>query len=121
MAHHHENGPVQLGAIAQRQNIPVKYLEQIIIPLKRAKYVESIRGAKGGYRLAKAPELITVGEVVSLLEKGLKLTNCVEDSKACDRSETCSTRILWKEATEAMMERLNSITLSDLMRRELGE
>ena len=69
MARHYQQGPIQLGAIARRQNISVKYLEQIIIPLKKSNYVTSVRGAKGGHLLAKAPEEITVGEIVSLLEK----------------------------------------------------
>ena len=70
MAKHYNQGPVQLGDIAKRQNISMKYLEQIIIPLKRAHYVESVQGPKGGHLLAKPPEQITVAEIVTLLEEG---------------------------------------------------
>jgi Rrf2 family protein len=116
MAQHYEEGPIQLGTIAKRQDIPVKYLEQIIIPLKKANYVKSSRGYKGGHMLAKPPGEITVGEIVVLMEGGLKLTVCTEDPASCGRSGTCLTRLLWKEATEAMYEKLKSITLSDLLK-----
>jgi len=116
MAKHYQQGPIQLGAIARRQNISVKYLEQIIIPLKKSKYVTSVRGAKGGHLLAKPPEDITVGEIVSLLERDAGLTECSENPEVCDRSHTCVTRILWKETSAAMYERLNAITLAELLR-----
>jgi Rrf2 family transcriptional regulator, iron-sulfur cluster assembly transcription factor len=117
MAQHYEQGSVQLGVIARRQNIPVKYLEQILIPLKKANYVRSVRGKKGGHMLAKSPEEITVGEIVSLLERGLKLTDCTDNPEVCDRATTCPTRLLWKEATEAMYERLRATTFADLLKR----
>lgn len=116
MARHYQQGPIQLGAIARRQNISVKYLEQIIIPLKRSNYVTSVRGAKGGHLLAKAPEEITVGEIVALLEKDTDLTECSQHPEVCERSQTCITRLLWKEACEAMYERLDAITLADLLK-----
>lgn len=116
MAQHYQEGPIQIGLIAKRQNIPVKYLEQIIIPLKKSNYVKSFRGFRGGHMLAKPPEEITVGEIVTILEKGLRLTSCVYNPDSCERSRTCLTRFLWKEATEAIHERLNAITFSDLMR-----
>lgn len=114
MAQRYEQGPVQLGAIAKRQDIPVKYLEQIIIPLKKAEYVKSVRGYKGGHMLAKAPGDISVGEIVELLEGGLRLTRCTGDADICRRSDSCPTRSIWKEATDAMFEKLNSITFADL-------
>ena len=120
MALHNESGPVRLGVIAERQGIPVKYLEQIIIPLKKAKYVSSVRGPKGGHLLAKSPEEITVGEIVNLLEGGLKLTKCTKDPETCERSDNCITRFVWKETTEAINERLNSITFSDLVKKTGG-
>jgi Rrf2 family protein len=115
MAQHYNQGPIQLGEIAKRQDVSVKYLEQIIIPLKKAHYVTSVRGPKGGHVLAKPPEEITVAEIVTLLEEGSSLVNCVEDAEACSRAETCPTRLIWKEASEAMFERLRAITLADLV------
>lgn len=114
MAQRYNQGPVQLGEIAKRQEISVKYLEQIIIPLKKARYVESVRGPKGGHVLARPPEEITVAEIVALLEEGSSLVDCVADADACRRAPICPTRLIWKEASEAMFERLESITLADL-------
>lgn len=117
MALHYNEGPIRLGSIAERQAIPLKYLEQIIIPLKQARYVISARGPKGGHMLAKPPGEITVGEIVNLLEGGLRLTRCTQYPEECDRSDTCLTRFLWKETTEAIQERLDAITLADLVNR----
>ncbi|MGA2403114.1 MAG: Rrf2 family transcriptional regulator [Syntrophobacteraceae bacterium] len=117
LALHADKWPVRLGVIAERQGIAAKYLEQIIIPLKRADYVRSVRGPKGGHMLAKPPEEITVGEIVELLEGGLKLTRCAQEPEVCDRSDYCVTRFLWMEATEAIRERLDAITFRELMNR----
>jgi Rrf2 family protein len=117
MAQHYNEGPVQLGDIAKRQDVSVKYLEQIIIPLKKAHYIESVRGRKGGHILTKPPEEITVGEIVAILEDGARLVECAEDATVCERADTCPTRLLWKEAYEAMFDRLEAITLADLVER----
>jgi len=115
MAQHQRETPIQLGEIARRQNISLKYLEQIIRPLKRAEYIKSFRGSKGGHMLNKPPEQITVGEVVALLEGGSVLTHCSKNPKICSRSERCPTRYLWMEASDALFARLNQITFADLL------
>jgi Rrf2 family protein len=115
MARNHGKTPIQLGEIARRQNISLKYLEQIIRPLKRANYIKSFRGAKGGHMLNKPPEEITVGEVVALLEGGAFLTFCSRNPKVCSRSDNCPTRIVWIEASRALFDRLNQITFADLL------
>lgn len=116
MAEHRGEGPIQLRLIAKRQGIPVKYLEQIIIPLKKASFVTSVRGYKGGHMLAMPPEEITLGEIVAVMEGGLKLTVCTENPATCQRADTCVTRLIWQQATEAMYEKLNEFTLADLVR-----
>jgi Rrf2 family protein len=120
MAQHYNQGPVQLGDIARRQNISVKYLEQILIPLKKAHYVESVRGPKGGHVLARPPAEITVGEIVALMEETTTLVECSEHAEVCERAETCPTRLIWKEAAQAMFDRLNRITLADLTNQGKG-
>jgi len=115
MAQHYNQGPVQLGDIAKRQNISVKYLEQIIIPLKKSNYVKSVRGPKGGHALTRPPEEITVGEIVALLEEGDSLVECTDHSEVCERSATCPTRLIWHEAAKALFDKLNTITLADLL------
>jgi len=115
MAQHYDQGPIQIGDIAKRQDISVKYLEQLIIPLKKANYVKSVRGPKGGHMLAKSPEEVTVGEIVEVLEGEINLARCIESPEICDRSDTCLTRGVWEEATRAMYDKLNSITLSKMI------
>ena len=116
MAQHYDEGPVQIGTIASRQGISVKYLEQLIIPLKKAHYVQSVRGPRGGHMLGKPPDQITVGEIVDVLEGGIHLTDCVKNPQLCEKSENCLTRRLWEEATAAVHEKLNAVTLSEMVR-----
>ena len=87
LAQRYDDGPVQIGDIAKRQDISVKYLEQLIIPLKKAKYVTSVRGPKGGHMLAKSPEKITVGEIVELLEGGTSLPFASQLGKSDDHAD----------------------------------
>lgn len=115
MAQHYNQGPIQLGDIARRQGISVKYLEQIIIPLKKARLIESIRGPKGGHVLSRPPAEITVAEIVALLEDGASLVECTENTAVCGRADTCPTRLIWKEASQAMFKALEAITLADLV------
>ena len=117
MAQHYQQGPIQMGEIAKRQEISVKYLEQIIIPLKKANYVLSVRGPKGGHSLARPPEEITLGEIVALLEEGCSLVQCSEYADVCSRSGACPTRLVWQEAAQALFDKLSSITLADLAQR----
>jgi len=117
MAQHYNQGPVQLGDIAKRQDVSVKYLEQIIIPLKKAHYIESVRGPKGGHVLTRPPEEITLGEIVALLEDGTNLVECSDNAGVCQRADSCPTRLIWKEASEAMFARLQAITLADLVNK----
>lgn len=115
MAQHFGKAPIQLGEIARRQQISLKYLEQIIRPLKNANYIKSFRGSKGGHVLTRSPGEITVGEVVALLEGSSYLTHCAIDPERCDRIDMCLTRFVWIEASKAMFDRLNRITFADLL------
>jgi len=114
IADHGGNGPVSVSDISGRLGVSVKYLEQLIRPLKKAQYVKSSRGPKGGHQLAKSPEEISVGEIVRLLEGGINLTECIVDNELCTRSMDCPTRRVWAEATRAMTGILDSITLAEL-------
>ena len=88
MAQRYGQGAIQLGEIANRQGISLKYLEQIIRPLKKANYVKSYRGAKGGHTLNKPPDEISVGEIVALLEGGDTLIHCDKDPETCERKDS---------------------------------
>ncbi len=110
---------IQLSDISRTQDISLKYLEQIIIPLKKSKYIKGIRGAKGGYILQKAPEKITVGEIVELFEGSATICNCTENLKTCRKAKSCVTRHVWLESGNAMFEKMNSITFADLVEKSV--
>ena len=115
LARHYAEGPIQLRKIAERQKISVKYLEQIIIPLKKARFVSSIRGPKGGHMLAVSPRELTIGQIVEVLEGAMCFSACALDDKACQMSSKCSIRALWVEATKLVYEKLNSVSLLELV------
>lgn len=105
-----------LTVVAARQNLSQQYLEQIFGPLRRAGIVESLRGAQGGYRLARQPDTITALQVVETLEGGLAPVSCIEDADACDRTGRCSTESLWRRVDDAVRSELSATTLADLVR-----
>jgi Rrf2 family iron-sulfur cluster assembly transcriptional regulator len=116
LARHYNEGPVRMWDLARRLNVSVKYLEQVVIPLKKAGYVESVVGRNGGHLLKKAPDEITVGEIVDVLGHEVLRCDCVQNPNVCDKSNHCGTRALWEEATRLMYDKLNSITLSEMIR-----
>ncbi|AEH44082.1 transcriptional regulator, BadM/Rrf2 family [Thermodesulfatator indicus DSM 15286] len=117
LAKHYHQGPLQIGEISKRQNLSVKYLEQLIIPLKKAGLIKSIRGPKGGHILSRPPEEITVWDVVSVLEGIKALTPCVIKPELCEHSDTCPTRDVWALLTKNIEECLKGITLADLLKK----
>lgn len=118
LARDYDKGPVRIGEIAKRQKISAKYLEQLIIPLKRDNFIKSVRGPKGGHMLARPPAEITVGQVVRTLEGGTGLADCIENPGGCERACDCITRNIWEDASNAMYDSLNAITLSKLLEME---
>ena len=118
LANQYKKGPMQVSVISRLQNIPVKYLEQIIRPLKKAHFVSSVRGAKGGHMLAKNPEKITLGMVIRLFEPQTDLVECVSCPEKCLVSDNCKMRIAWQEATEVLFEKLDSIRIADLINKQ---
>jgi Rrf2 family protein len=115
LARHNNQGPVQIGEISKRQDISVKYLEQLIRPLKQAKLVESVRGPKGGHMLAKKPEEITLGQIVRLFENQSERVECVSNTEKCNMDADCQVRLAWKDATRVLYEKLDSTTIADLL------
>jgi len=111
--------PVPLGDISKRQNISLKYLEQLTVKLKKAGLIKSLRGASGGHMLAKPPGEITIGMIVRTLEGNVTITECAEDQKdscgVCNRAGDCLSRWVWIEASTAMFDCLDSITVKQLL------
>jgi Rrf2 family transcriptional regulator, cysteine metabolism repressor len=117
LAEHHETGvPVQAKDIAERQSIPKDYLALIMIELRKAGLIDSVRGPGGGYRLAMLPEEITMGHALRSLESPLSLIDCTTDLGfgECSLSLRCRMRNVWIEATKAVAEILDRTTIADL-------
>ena len=123
LAEHYADGPIPLAEIARRQDLSVKYLEQLIILLKRAGLIRSTRGRRGGYMLAQRPEKISVGQVIEVLEGKLAVVDCVTDPELCERSPDCPTRGIWVGMTDVLKKQLFSLSLMDILQKNtpLGE
>jgi len=117
LASHYGEGPIELKEIAKRESISVKYLEQVIVPLRTAGLVKSVRGSKGGYSLAKPPSEICLNDLIEILEGPLNLIECLNDSKICQRIPYCVTRDIWKEVSDAIQGIFHSVTLQDMVNR----
>ena len=118
LASHYGEGPIELKEIAKKEDISLKYLEQVINPLRAAGLVKSIRGSKGGYSLAKPPSEICLYDVVETLEGPLNLLECLRDVKVCQKVPFCVTRDIWKEVSEAISKIFYSVTLEDMVNRK---
>ncbi len=117
LAQYEGTRPLQLKTIAERQDISIKYLEQLMGLLRSAGLVRSVRGSKGGYALGRSPDQIKVSEVFRCLEGSVTTTECVEDQSVCKRSADCAARELWMEVEAAIHQVLDSITLVDMVKR----
>ncbi len=118
LAQHQGKGAVQMSEISMRQNISVKYLEQLIRPLKQADFVTSTRGPKGGHMLAKKPEEITLGEITRLFEGQTGLVDCINNPGKCSMFDDCVVRPAWERANKALYDELDSITIADLLEKK---
>lgn len=117
LARHYGNGSdaVILKRISEDERISIRYLEQIIIPLKINRLVKSIRGAGGGYTLARRPEDIRLSEILLALEGNCCLVECLEDGTYCEFVDSCPTFEVWKGATELLKNYFEGLTLRDVL------
>ncbi len=117
LAYHYKNGneAVILKSVSDEENISIRYLEQIVIPLKINRLVKSIRGAGGGYTLARHPSKIKLSEILHALEGSCCLVECVEDNEFCSRMAVCATYEVWKKASDLLKDYFGNITLQDLV------
>lgn len=117
-----DGAPVHLQEIAERQNIPQKFLEQILLSLKRMGFVQSRKGPGGGYTLAKSPSEITLGAVVRAVDGPLAPISCVSKTGymecGCPEPETCGLRQAWQQARDALATVLDNTTFADLRDRQ---
>ena len=117
LAENYGKGPIQLKIIAQHQEISAKYLEQLMTILKSAGIVNSVRGSKGGYMLAKAPMQIKLSDVFYCLEGPVVTVECVDNESYCTRTNDCVARQIWAEVQKAVIGVLQSKTLQNLVDR----
>ncbi len=118
LARQSNGSPVMLRTIAERQNLPEKYLEHLFTSLRTAGLVASERGARGGYRLARPADQITALDVYTALEGDLELIACAEHPDRCPYREDCVTADLWRELGVALREVLAKKNLKDLAATE---
>jgi Rrf2 family protein len=118
LASRHGGGPVQVREIARVERLSAKYLEQLLGRLRAGGLVKSLRGARGGYTLARSPEAITVREVMLLLEGSLAPVGCVDEGGSCgaDGREACPAHGLWAGLHTTVLTYLDSYTLADFAR-----
>ena len=121
LASNHEDGYISLKDIAERQDISKKYLEQIVPMLNKSGILRTNRGNKGGYMLAKAPNELTVGDVLRATEGNLAPVSCLEyEPNTCPRCEDCATLYIWEGLYKAVNEYLDSITLQHIIDRAIN-
>lgn len=123
LAMHQKERPVGLAAIADRQQIPLAYLEQIFAKLKRANVVQSVRGPGGGYTLATSSEELTIAEIIRASEESIKITRCASHgTEGCMADKArCVTHDLWEGLGEHIYHYLSGLSLADVVQRRVRE
>ncbi|MGH4125166.1 MAG: RrF2 family transcriptional regulator [Clostridium sp.] len=106
--------PISIKSISERQSISEYYLEQLFSSLRKAKLIKSVRGAQGGYILNRAPEEITIYDVINVLEGPIEISDCLEEG-SCNNIDCCATRLLWKKIKNSIDSVTTSITLQDIV------
>jgi Rrf2 family cysteine metabolism transcriptional repressor len=118
LAQRHGQGPASLTEIAEQEDLPRAYLEQLVISLRDADLVHSTRGAHGGYELTRAPEEIVMSEVLRALEGPIAPMICASDDPGhatCARTGYCTVNFMWMRVRDAIAAALDSMTLADLV------
>lgn len=118
LSKHYSEGPVTIHILARRADIPIKFLEQILLDLKRGGFVESRRGKVGGYLLARNPSLIKLGEVIRYIDGPVEPIACVDKKyRGCVNIYGCVLRDIWREVARATSEIIDKITFADLVKK----
>jgi Rrf2 family protein len=118
LTRHYGYGPISMSQISKNQNIPIKYLEQLVIPLKKAKLITSVRGPRGGHMLARAPEKISIWELLDLLESKFTFADCLKNPNICENTDTCPVRPVWGKALNLMMKHFKETSLKDILKMQ---
>jgi len=115
LALHYDTGVVTIHDLAERIDAPIKFLEQILLDLKRGGFVESRRGKVGGYLLAKMPRDVRLGDVIRFMDGPIEPIGCVEKNySACRDVKSCIFRKIWQEIAQANVKKVDNISFEDL-------
>lgn len=117
LAGNYGKGPLSLKVIATRQQVSEQFLDQLFIRFRKAGIAKSVRGAQGGYELARQPSEITVGDIIHALDGPMALVACLDESGAneCGMQGACITRIIWQKVQESISGCLDSMTLQGML------
>lgn len=115
LAGHADEGAIALSVVAERQSLPLAYLEQLFVPLRRAGLVESARGRSGGYRLSKPAAEISIAAVMDAVEEDTRFTRCSHNDPRCSTATPCVTHWLWSALSESTGQFLSSVNLADVI------
>ena len=115
LALYSENETVSIQSIARRQNISDSYLEQLMRKLRSAGLIVSVRGAQGGYKLARPANEISVGDVLRALEGSLEAVTCGGEDNSCQGADLCVTKFVWERINSSIRDTVDSIKLSQLV------
>ncbi len=118
LALHLDQGPTLVREIAEREDISVRYLEQLLLPLKAAGMVRATRGANGGFTLSKKPSDVNLREVIQIMEGSTGFTECTDDKDVCPRADGCVLRDSWIEVTDAANKVMEATTLQVMVDRK---
>ena len=119
LAENQTEGYIPMKAVAERQDLSLKYIEKIMPVLSKNRYVEGVHGKGGGYCLSRAPEDYKIGDILRLAEGDLAPVACLGcDAETCDRAEECRTLPMWTEFYQMVNDYFDGITLADLMKKE---
>lgn len=114
LARHASDSALPLSQIAEQQKLPLPYLEQLFLQLRRAGLIESARGRSGGYRLARAASEISIADVMSAVDEETHFTRCTDETHSCLGGERCITHGLWQGLSDATASYLKSVSLHDV-------
>ena len=118
LALHYGNSPVSIPELAKRADIPIKFLEQILLDLKRGGFVESRRGNEGGYLLSKSPANIKLGEIIRFIDGPIEPVACVNHSyEGCSDISKCIFRDIWERVSNATADIIDNITFEELVNK----
>jgi len=113
--------PISLNLIAEKHNISLSYLEQIMALLKKNKLIKSTRGSQGGYTLADNPKNISIGSIILALEGSYAPTNCVDEKETCTNANFCVTRPIFTRINDSISRIVDNMSLQDLIDENKGE